>query len=178
MRALQFGSWLCAELVATGAAFWQQSDGNYFGHNAIIRIQPFMEHCRLPRLPGNGPLSGEILSHDFVEAALMRRAGWMVWNVSANGSGSHEELPSNLIDFAKRDRRWCQGNMQHLALLASPGLHALSRVHLGMGALAYLASPLWLLLIMLGLSQLVVAGGSMRAVVAPEFVDAAQGARR
>ncbi len=153
-RILQFSSRLCSELLTTGQSFWQLDAGNYFGHNAIIRIQPFMEHCQLPILPGSGPLAGEILSHDFVEAALMRRAGWAVWNLP-EGRGSYEEMPSNILDYAKRDRRWCQGNLQHLRLLTAKGLHPLSRLHFLLGVMAYVSSPLWLLLTSLGLLQLI-----------------------
>ena len=148
-RVLQFSGWLCSEMLATGLCYWQLDDGCYFGHNAIIRLRPFIDHCRLPVLPGKGPLAGEILSHDFVEAALLRAQGWAVWTLP-DGEGSFEELPSNVLDYAKRDRRWCQGNLQHLRLLRYPGLTLMSRLHLLNGALAYLASPLWLALIVLG----------------------------
>jgi membrane glycosyltransferase len=153
-RILQFSCRLCSELLTTGQSFWQLGAGNYFGHNAIIRIQPFVEHCQLPILPGSGPLAGEILSHDFVEAALMRRAGWAVWNLP-EGRGSYEEMPSNILDYAKRDRRWCQGNLQHLRLLTAKGLHPLSRLHFLLGVMAFVSSPLWLLLTSLGLLQLI-----------------------
>lgn len=152
-RMMQFAGRLNAEMVATGAAFWQGAEGNYFGHNAIIRLAPFMAHCELPVLPGHGALSGAILSHDFVEAAFMRRAGFEVRTLP-EGDGSFEELPSNVLDYARRDRRWAQGNLQHLRLLAEPGLHWVSRVHFTLGALAYLVSPLWLGLLAFGLGQI------------------------
>src|SRR5260221_1670634 len=115
-RILQFGSRLYGPVLSSGLAFWQLGDANYWGHNAIIRVAAFTEHCGLPVLPGSAPLGGEILSHDFVEAALIRRAGWKVWIVPEL-EGSYEELPANVIDYAKRDRRWCQGNLQHARLL-------------------------------------------------------------
>lgn len=149
-RIQQFATHQASETFATGFAFWQMRDGNYYGHNAIIRLRPFLEHCHMPVLSGQAPMGGEILSHDFVEAALMRRAGYGVW-VLPDGAGSYEEIPTNLLDHAKRDRRWCQGNLQHLRLLTLPGLTWVSRYHLLMGAAAYGSSVLWLLLIGCGL---------------------------
>ncbi len=142
-RVLQFSARLYGRMLATGHAFWQVGDANYYGHNAIIRVGVFAEHCRLPVLSGRPPLGGEILSHDFVEAAFMRRAGWHVWLLPELG-GSYEELPSNVVDYAVRDRRWIQGNLQHARLLGARGLHWMSRLHLAMGIMSYLASPLWL----------------------------------
>jgi membrane glycosyltransferase len=143
-RLIQFAARLSSPMLASGLAWWQLGEGNYWGHNAILRLKPFAAFCDLPRLPGAPPLGGEILSHDFVEAAFMRRAGFQVWLVP-DDSGSWEEVPSNLIDYAARDRRWAQGNLQHLGLLPMRGLHWLSRVHLITGVLSYASSPLWLL---------------------------------
>ena len=142
-RLQQFASRLYGPVFAAGLNYWQQSEANYWGHNAIIRVAPFIEHCSLPDLPGVEPFGGRILSHDYVEAALMRRAGWSVW-LAVDLEGSYEECPGNLIDFAKRDRRWLQGNLQHAWLLTARGLHAANRLHLALGILAYMASPLWL----------------------------------
>jgi membrane glycosyltransferase len=142
-RLQQFASRLYGPVFASGLNYWQQGEANYWGHNAIIRVAPFIEHCSLPELPGIEPFGGRILSHDYVEAALMRRAGWSVW-LAVDIEGSYEECPGNLIDFAKRDRRWLQGNLQHAWLLTARGLHAANRLHLALGILAYLASPLWL----------------------------------
>lgn len=150
-RFLQFAGTLYSPMLATGMAFWQTDTANYWGHNAIIRIAPFMQHCTLPRMRHRrGPFSGEILSHDFVEAALLRRAGWQVI-LRADIAGSYEELPGNILDYAVRDRRWAQGNIQHLALLGSPGFKFVSRLHLFFGAVAYISSLIWML--MLGLSS-------------------------
>ncbi len=143
-RLLQFGSALYGPLYSAGMNFWQAGDANYFGHNALIRVEPFARHCGLPTLPGRLPFGGPILSHDFVEAAMLRRAGWEVWTAHDLG-GSFEEIPPTLIDYAKRDRRWCQGNLQHARLIGARGWRGLSRLHLTMGVMSYLASPLWFL---------------------------------
>ena len=108
-RSQQFASWAYGRMHAAGLAKLQGPDGNYWGHNAIIRLRPFADHCGLPVLPGRPPLGGEIMSHDFVEAALLRRAGWEVW-MAPDLHGSYETSPPTLIDHLKRDRRWCQGN--------------------------------------------------------------------
>ena len=147
-RALQFSTRLTGAVLAIGHSFWQLGEANYYGHNAILRVAAFAECCRLPVLSGKPPLGGEILSHDFVEAAFLRRGGWHCW-LLPELHGSFEEVPSNLLDYAVRDRRWVQGNLQHARLLLAPGLHCMSRLHFAMGIFAYLASPLWLLLLTL-----------------------------
>jgi membrane glycosyltransferase len=147
-RMQQFAARLYSPLFAAGTAFWYPGKSNYWGHNAIIRTKAFMAHCGLPMLPGLPPLGGEIMSHDFIEAALMRRGGWDVWLEPGLG-GSYEELPPTIDDYAKRDRRWCQGNMQHARLLGLKGLCPVSRSHLALGVMSYLASPLWFLLLLL-----------------------------
>jgi membrane glycosyltransferase len=96
----------------------------------------------LSPLPGRGSLAGEILSHDFVEAALMRRAGWAVW-IAYDLDGSHEEMPPNLLDELKRDRRWCQGNLMNFRLFPSRGMHPVHRAVFVTGVMAYLSAPLW-----------------------------------
>jgi len=153
-RALQFSARLTGAVLAMGTSFWQLGETNYYGHNAIIRTRAFAECCRLPVLSGKPPLGGEILSHDFVEAAFLRRGGWHCW-LLPELRGSYEEVPSNLLDYAVRDRRWVQGNLQHARLLLAPGLHPMSRLHLAMGIFAYLASPLWLLLLTLSSAMVV-----------------------
>lgn len=147
-RVQSFSSRLYSPLFLAGLNYWQQHEGNYWGHNAVIRVQPFIEHCSLPDLPGSEPFGGRILSHDFVEAALMRKAGWGVW-LAGDIEGTFEEGPPTLIDSAKRDRRWCQGNMQHAWLLSARGFRPANRFHLLMGVMGYLSSPLWLLFMML-----------------------------
>ena len=125
-------------------------DGNYWGHNAIIRTAAFAAHCGLPVLRGRPPFGGHILSHDFVEAALIRRAGYAVYMLP-NLGGSYEECPPSLIDVATRDRRWCQGNLQHLRILPAKGLHPMSRQHFAAGIMAYVASPLWMAQLIVGI---------------------------
>jgi membrane glycosyltransferase len=147
-RILQFSAGLYGPMLAAGLNYWFQNESNYWGHNAIIRTEAFMGNAGLPTLPGSPPFGGEILSHDFVEAALLRRAGWEIWLVPELG-GSYEQLPPSLSELINRDRRWCQGNLQHLRLVTIKGLRPASRVHLLTGAIAYLASPLWLTLLVL-----------------------------
>ncbi len=144
-RLQQFGARLNTPLSVAGQDLWQGRRGTYWGHNAVLRLRPFMEHAELPLLPGTPPMGGEILCHDTVEAALLLRGGWEV-GLDTAIQGSFETTPSNLIDHLARERRWCQGNLQHLRLLAAPGLLPESRLHLGMGILYYLASPVGLLL--------------------------------
>ena len=149
-RAQQFAARVYGPVIAAGVAYWHRGDSSYWGHNAIIRTRAFIAHAGLPDLPGQPPFGGPILSHDFVEAALLRRAGWKVYLVPEI-TGSYEESPPSLLDFADRDRRWCQGNLQHSRLLTARGLYWLSRLHLVLGIMSYLASPIWLLFIILGL---------------------------
>lgn len=148
-RLIQFAGCLHGPVLAAGQSFWQGSEGNYWGHNAIVRLRPFTEECELPVLPGEPPLGGEVLSHDFVEGALLRRAGWKVV-MATDLPGSWEEVPGNVVDYAKRDRRWAQGSLQHLRLLGLPGLHLSSRLHFTMGAMGFVSSLLWLLFLAAG----------------------------
>ena len=142
-RVLQFGSRAYGPLFTAGMHFWQLGESHYWGHNAILRMEPFIAHCGLAALPGGGSLSGEVMSHDFVEAALMRRAGWKVW-VAWDLPGSYEQVPPNLLAELQRDRRWCHGNLQNSRLLFEPGLHAVHRSVFVTGVLAYASAPLWL----------------------------------
>ncbi len=141
-RSQQFASALYGPVFSAGLNFWQQAEGNYWGHNAIIRVAPFMEYCALPDLPWREPLGGKILSHDFVEAALMVRAGYKVW-LAHNLEGSYEESPPSPVEAAERDRRWCQGNLQHAWLLFARGFSRVSRIHLINGILSYLNAFFW-----------------------------------
>lgn len=135
--------------LGRGYALWTGSEGNFMGHNAMVRVRAFAASAGLPHLSGPRPLGGVILSHDFVEAALLRRAGWGV-RILPEAADSHEEAPETLAGHIRRDARWCQGNLQHVRLLAVPGLHWVSRFHLLSGAMAYLGSALWLAILALG----------------------------
>ncbi|MDR3038466.1 MAG: glucans biosynthesis glucosyltransferase MdoH, partial [Candidatus Adiutrix sp.] len=141
-RAQQFANHLYGPLFAAGLHFWQLGDAQYWGHNAIIRVAPFMAHCQLPRLPGRAPLGGDILSHDFVESALMRRAGYGVW-LAYDLPGSWEQTPPSLIDELIRDRRWCQGNLQHAKLLFTRGFFPTHRALFLNGIMSYGSALLW-----------------------------------
>ncbi len=155
-RMTQFAGRVYGPLIATGLSAWHGRDGNYWGHNAIIRTRAFAEAAGLPELTGRKPFGGHVLSHDFVEAALIRRAGWAVYMLPSL-TGSYEETPPCLIDLAVRDRRWAQGNLQHIKIVGAKGLHWVSRVHLIQGIMSYLASPLWLMLLLAGLMLATVA---------------------
>jgi membrane glycosyltransferase len=142
-RIQQFAARAYGPLFTAGMRFWQLGESHYWGHNAILRMEPFLAHCALAPLPGDGPLSGAVMSHDFVEAALMRRAGWKVW-VADELDGSYEQVPPNLLAELQRDRRWCQGNLQNSRLMFEPRLHTVHRTAFLTGVLAYASSPLWL----------------------------------
>jgi membrane glycosyltransferase len=141
-RVQQFASRLYGPIFAAGLHYWQLGEGQYWGHNAILRVAPFMDCCHLPRLPGGPPLGGEILSHDFVEAALMGRSGWTLW-LAYDLDGSYEEVPGALLEEMARDRRWCQGNIQHLRLLFTDGFRGAHRALFLNGALSYVSAGLW-----------------------------------
>lgn len=148
-RIQQFSSLAYGWLLAEGLALWAQREGNYWGHNAIIRTRAFAAAAGLPRLAGRfGRGSSLILSHDFVEAGLLRRAGWAVRFMPRTG-GSYEETPATLVDHVLRDRRWCRGNLQHLRLLGARGFHPVSRFHMFHGAVSYLLSPAWFALLVI-----------------------------
>jgi membrane glycosyltransferase len=148
-RAQQFASRVTGRLFTLGMQFWQLGESHYWGHNAIIRIEPFMQHCALAPIKGTGGMSGGIMSHDFVEAALMRRAGYHVWLV-ADLVGSYEQQPPDLLAELQRDRRWCQGNLQNARLMAEPGLHPVHRAMFVTGTMAYASAPMWLAFLTLG----------------------------
>ena len=162
-RWQQFASRLFGPISAAGMIWWAGSEGMFWGHNAILRTKAFAHSCGLPEIPGRAPFGGHIMSHDMIEAALLRRRGWDVHMVMADDS--FEEFPPSLPDLATRDRRWCQGNIQHVPLIPKiRGLHPVSRFQLLVGASAYCTSPLWLALI------LVVLGGAVAGVWPPSAV--------
>ena len=166
-RMQQFAGRVYGQVLAVGNAWWHGTDGNYWGHNAIIRTRAFAEQAGLPPLPGRKPFGGAILSHDFVEAALLRRGGWAVHLVPGLG-GSYEEGPPSLTDMLVRDRRWCQGNLQHAGVLPAKGLHWLSRWHLMTGIGHYITAPIWAMLIVIGVLMTMSSGG-----IPVEAMDAA-----
>ena len=155
-RAIQFSASYFSPVFAGGLASLQGKEGPFWGHNAIVRTRAFALCCGLPELPGKPPFGGHILSHDYVEAALLARGGWTV-RVDPDIEGSYEEGPENLIDYAKRDRRWCQGNLQHAFVLGAPGLKLWSRFVFVQGIMAYLASPIWLIFLAASIAAPVVA---------------------
>jgi len=150
-RNLQFGIRLYGRVATAGIAWWSGNECLYWGHNAILRTRAFAEAAGLPRLEGPAPFGGDILSHDVVEGWFMRRAGWSV-AMAPLLDGSYEECPPTLADEATRDRRWCQGNFQHLALMQARGLHWLAKVQMLMAAMVYAAGPLWLAFIAVGVA--------------------------
>jgi membrane glycosyltransferase len=139
-----------------GGAWWQGDCGPYWGHNAILRLAPFVEHCRMPLFPEDGPLGGHILSHDQVEAALMRRSGYEVRVLPIEGL-SWEENPPTLMEYIRRDLRWCHGNMQYWRLLGLPGLKPISRLQLAFAILMYMGSPAWMALVAIGVVEVALA---------------------
>ena len=149
-RLQQFAARITGPVIAAGLSAWMGHQGNYWGHNAIIRTRAFADHCGLPDLPGKPPFGGHILSHDFVEAGLMLRAGYTVYMLPGLG-GSYEESPPSLIDLAARDRRWCQGNLQHARIIGARGFTMATRQHLANGIMGYLASPLWMAQLLVGI---------------------------
>ena len=152
-RIQQFSTRVYGPLFTAGLHYWQLGESHYWGHNAIIRLDPFVRHCALAPLPGEGSLAGEILSHDFVEAALMRRAGWGVW-IAYDLGGSYEEMPPNLLDELKRDRRWCHGNLMNFRLFAARGMHPVHRAVFVTGVMAYISAPLWFMFLVLSTGML------------------------
>lgn len=158
-RAFQFGMRLGMRSYTLGSAWWQGDCGPYWGHNALIRVAPFRDHCELPRVPGRPPLGGWVLSHDQLEAVLMRRAGYEV-RVLPVEDRSFEANPGTLPEFIRRDLRWCQGNMQYTRLLGLRGLLPVSRGQLILAILMFLSSPAWVTLMLLGMVRVGLAPGS------------------
>ena len=150
-RMQQFAGKVYGPVIAHGVAWWHGAESNYWGHNAMIRTRAFAECAGLPELRGQEPFGGTVLSHDFVEAALLRRGGWALHMVPALG-GSYEEGPPSLTDMMVRDRRWCQGNLQHSMVLPAKGLHPISRMHLMVGIGHYFTAPMWAMLMLVGLA--------------------------
>jgi membrane glycosyltransferase len=155
-RIFQFGMRLGMWSYTTGSAWWQGDCGPHWGHNSVLRLRPFTDHCHMPLLSGRSPLSGHVLSHDQIEAVLMRRAGYEV-RVLPDENLGWEENPPTLLEFIRRDIRWCQGNMQYWRFLALPGLKFVSRYQLAFAILMFLGSPAWMALLVLGTYGVIVA---------------------
>ena len=167
-RAQQFANRAYGPMYAAGLHHWFLGDAQFWGHNAIIRVKPFIKHCALSRLPGKPPLGGDILSHDFVESALMRRAGYSVW-LAYDLDGSYEEVPPNLLTELKRDRRWCQGNLQHLRLVFTRGIFPGHRALFLNGVMAYGSALLWFLFLALATTEAI-----LEALVQPDYFTPAK----
>lgn len=150
-RMQQFSGRVYGPVIAHGVAWWHGAESNYWGHNAMIRTRAFAECAGLPPLEGRAPFGGNVLSHDFVEAALMRRGGWAL-HMEPALAGSYEEGPPSLTDMLVRDRRWCQGNLQHSLVVPARGLHPVSRLHMLIGIGHYFTAPMWAMLMLVGLS--------------------------
>jgi len=163
-RIFQFGMRHGMRSFTMGAAWWQGDCGPFWGHNAMIRVGPFRRHCRLPVLPGTGPLSGHVMSHDQIEAALMRRAGYEVRVIPVE-TESWEENPPTLMDFTKRDLRWCQGNMQYLKLLGLKGLRPTSRFQVIAAIMMYVGAPAWMLMTVAAASKAIIPDGGINLAV-------------
>jgi len=155
-RVFQFGMRLGMRSYTIGSAWWQGDCGPYWGHNAILRIKPFMAHCELPQLAGGR----HVLSHDQIEAVLMRRAGYHVRVLPEEDLG-WEENPPTLLEFIRRDLRWCEGNMQYWPFLLMPGLKPVSRYQLLVAILMFLGSPAWICLLLLGTALAALSPGSV-----------------
>ena len=165
-RVQQFASQAYGLMFSAGLHYWLLGDSLYWGHNAIIRTAAFMAHCGLPRLSGKAPLGGDIMSHDFVESALLCRQAWQVW-LAYDLDGSYEETPPTLMDELKRDRRWCQGNLQHLRLALFGDFRLMQRILFFIGAMSYVSAPLWLLLLLMGTAEAIIT-----ALVGPDYFPA------
>ena len=155
-RIFQFGMRLGMRSYTIGSAWWQGDCGPYWGHNAVLRLAPFIAHCSLPVLSKDGTEDRHVLSHDQIEAALMRAAGYAVRVLPEEGLG-WEENPPTLLEFIRRDLRWCQGNMQYWRFLGLPGLKAVSRYQLALAILMFIGSPAWIGMLVLGTLSLAAA---------------------
>jgi membrane glycosyltransferase len=162
-RVQQFANHCFGPVYAAGLSCWHGMSSNFWGHNAIIRTQAFAKSCHLPILTGKPPFGGHVLSHDFIEAALLRRAGWGV-RFDTDIQTSFEQAPPSLIDVLVRDRRWCQGNLQHTRFLFAKGFVLPTRLHLLSGIMSYLSAVFWLSLILVGLAI-----AAQAAFVRPEY---------
>jgi membrane glycosyltransferase len=148
-RVFQFGMRLGMRSYTIGSAWWQGDCGPYWGHNAVLRLEPFIAHCALPVLSSDGTEDRHILSHDQIEAVLMRAAGYHVRVLPQEDLG-WEENPPTLLEFIRRDLRWCQGNMQYWQFFSLAGIKPVSRYQLMLAILMFISSPAWIGLLVLG----------------------------
>lgn len=149
-RLQQFANRLYGPVFSHGLSIWHGEGSNFWGHNAIIRTAAFAASAHLPILRGKPPFGGHVISHDFIEAALLRRNGWGV-RLATDLNDSFEEPPPSITDVMVRDRRWCQGNLQHSRFLFAKGLAMTSRLHILSGIMAYMSAVFWLMLVATGL---------------------------
>ncbi len=163
-RIQQFANAAYGPMFAAGVHFWQLGEALYWGHNAIIRVDPFVKLCALGKLPNDE----EVLSHDFVEAALMRRAGWGVW-IAYDLEGSYEEVPTNLIEELQRDARWCHGNMLNARFVLARGLQSSQRGVFVSGVMSYFSAPLWFCFLMISTALL-----AINILVVPDYFFASR----
>ncbi|WP_375260648.1 glucans biosynthesis glucosyltransferase MdoH [Palleronia sp.] len=155
-RAMQFAAGFYSPVFARGLQRMQGPTGPFWGHNAIVRVKALASSCALPELSGPPPFGGTILSHDYVEAALLARNGWRV-DMDPTIPGSFEEGPDNLVAYARRDRRWCQGNLQHMRIVGAPGLTAWSRFVFVQGIASYIVPLFWAGFLLSSMAALVAA---------------------
>jgi membrane glycosyltransferase len=142
-RLFQFGMRAGMRTWATALAWWQGDASVYWGHNAVVRIAPFREHCRLPLLPD----AAHILSHDQVEAALLRGAGWGI-RLLPEEDGSYEANPPALPEFMRRELRWLAGNFEYRHLLKLPGLLPMGRWQLMQAIFLFATPPFYLVFLL------------------------------
>jgi membrane glycosyltransferase len=167
-RIFQFGMRLGMRSWTIGSAWWQGDCGPYWGHNAVIRIAPFKAHCHIPKLKEGGVLGGHVLSHDQIEAALMRRAGYDVRVLPEEDLG-WEENPPTLLEYLRRDQRWEQGTLQYGHFLFLPRMKTVSRFQLAFAMLMFLGSPAWIGMLLVGVL------GVALAPTPADFIDPAVG---
>lgn len=153
-RLFQFGMRAGMRSWATGQAWWQLDAGPYWGHNAILRCEPFRRHARLEALPDGS----RILSHDMVESVRLQAAGWRVRCLPAE-DGSLEANPPAMPEFLRRDERWGAGNMQYFHLLRLPNFTPMGRLQLLQAILLFLGAPLYVLILLLAALNAVTGGG-------------------
>lgn len=172
-RMQQFGARLYGSVFSYGLQAMYMGNASYIGHNAMIRMAPFVRHCLLPELSGPKPWGGKPLSHDIVESAMIARAGYEVWFL-ADMDGSYEEMPANILAFLIRERRWMQGNLQHLRFVFLSGLRSIHRETFINGSMGYLSAPLWAAFLMISaygminfLQHGLLAIGSLRSIEMP-----------